>query len=957
MQWIIGLTLRPGRSYLEVTTKLFNRTPIPHSMLCFTNAAVSANRDYQVIFPPNTQFGTYHAKGEFVHWPIGNEAFLGLDRTGVDLSWWKNQPSPVSIFAWNYQDDFFGGYDHGKQAGVIHVADHHVVPGKKFFTFGCGDEGKVWDKMLTDDDGPYVELMAGAYSDNQPDYSWIAPYETREVHEYWYPVRGLGGVKNANREAAVNLEVDASGVARIAVNTTWERRDARVTLTAAGKTVFKQTTVIAPDRPFTAKVTVPPKTPADEIRLAVWVDEKELIHYQPAKPHVDAMPKPVVPPAAPKDIKTNDELYQIGLRLEQFQHPTLMPYPYYEEAIRRDPGDSHANTALGILYCKRGMFAEAEQHLNAAVARITDRYTTPKDAEAFYYLGVALCGQGRDAQAAEAFYKATWDASHSAAAFYALAENACRKGDFADALRLLELSAKTNACNIKAAGLKAMALRKLGRCPESLAVVRETQQADPLDDWTANEACLNWNAQGNNRAVAEAKANLRSLLRDDAESSLELASNYEQCNAWNDAVDVLTRFVDVSTDRRRVHPMVYYHLAFCCDRAGNAADAKHYWKLAAEMPRDDCFPHRLESIGVLERAVAANPDDASAPYYLGNLLYDIQPQRAIAAWEKSRALCPQFAMVHRNLGLAYARIEKNYPKAAESLAKAISIDASDPLAFAEYDSIAEQAGVAPVTRLAMLEKNAATVAKRDDALLRQVKLCNLLKHYDESLALLAGHPFHRWENDSTSHEMYVEARLGRGSQRLLVGKPREAKADFAAALEYPANFQVGRPLCGDLKAAQIHYLMGLANEALGLDVEARQSYEQSAASNCGSKVKSMHYYRALARRKLGDAAAAEQELKSLITAGEDVLKQGPVIDFFGPDDLQPEQQQKAEAHYSVALGLLGTGRVAQARQQLQLAVGLNPTYSDAIDTLSSCEKDDRRVDEMKKANHNVVKPK
>ena len=207
MKWIVGLTLYPGKSYLEATVKLFNRTPLPHSMLYFSNVAVHANADYQVIFPPSTEFGTQHGKKEFVHWPIGRETYGGLDRRGVDLSWWKNHPTPVSIFAWNYEDDFFGGYDHGRQAGVVHVADHHTVPGKKFFEFSNSEEGRMWDKVLTDQDGPYLELMAGSYSDNQPDYSWVQPYEVKVVKQYWYPIRQLGGIKNANLHAAVNLEV------------------------------------------------------------------------------------------------------------------------------------------------------------------------------------------------------------------------------------------------------------------------------------------------------------------------------------------------------------------------------------------------------------------------------------------------------------------------------------------------------------------------------------------------------------------------------------------------------------------------------------------------------------------------------------------------------------------------------------------------------------------------------
>ena len=153
-------------------------------------------------------FVTFHGKREFTTWPIGHDAVRRRRfRAGMDVSWYTNHIEANSMFAWNYEDDFFAGYDHGKQAGIMSFADHHVVPGKKFWTWGNGPRGRMWDKILTDEDGPYIELMVGAYSDNQPDYSWLQPYETKAFEMYWYPFRDIGGVKKANLEAAVNLEV------------------------------------------------------------------------------------------------------------------------------------------------------------------------------------------------------------------------------------------------------------------------------------------------------------------------------------------------------------------------------------------------------------------------------------------------------------------------------------------------------------------------------------------------------------------------------------------------------------------------------------------------------------------------------------------------------------------------------------------------------------------------------
>ena len=163
------------------------------------------------IFPPGTQYVTHHHKREFTTWPIATTRYGGYDfRPGTDVSWFKNHSAANSMFAWNYADDFFAGYDHGKQAGTMSVADHHIVPGKKLWTWGNGPRGRMWDKILTDEDGPYIELMVGGYSDNQPDYSWLQPFEVKSFSMFWYPFRQIGGVKKANLDAAVNLEVRRS---------------------------------------------------------------------------------------------------------------------------------------------------------------------------------------------------------------------------------------------------------------------------------------------------------------------------------------------------------------------------------------------------------------------------------------------------------------------------------------------------------------------------------------------------------------------------------------------------------------------------------------------------------------------------------------------------------------------------------------------------------------------------
>jgi hypothetical protein len=387
MRWAVGYTLHPGRSYLECRVRIVNRTPVVHTMLAFANAAVHANDQYQVIFPPRTQFGTHHHKREFVEWPIARARYGGADfSAGVDVSWYRNHVAANSIFAWNYEDDFVAGYDHGRKAGTMAVADHHVVPGKKFWTWGTGPRGRMWDRILTDEDGPYLEIMVGAYSDNQPDYSWLQPYEAKSFSIWWYPFRDTAGAKNATIDAAVNLEVE-HGAALVAFHTTAAHPAARASLRAGTRPLLDETIAIDPARPFVRRVALPDGVDQHDLVAALSANGRELVSYSPVRLERGSAPAPVTPPPPPPQIATSEELYLAGLRIEQFHNPTLDPEPYWEEALRRDAGDARVNTVLGISYFKKARYADAEKLLRKAVERLTDRYTTPKDAEATYYLG------------------------------------------------------------------------------------------------------------------------------------------------------------------------------------------------------------------------------------------------------------------------------------------------------------------------------------------------------------------------------------------------------------------------------------------------------------------------------------------------------------------------------------------------------------------------------------------
>ena len=933
MRWAVGYTLSPDKSYLTAKVRILNRTPVANTMLCFANFAVHANDQYQVIFPPDTQFVTYHGKREFATWPIARGRYAGADfGNGTDVSWYSNHISANSMFAWNYTSDFFGGYDHGKQAGTLSVADHHIVPGKKFWTWGTGPRGRMWEKILTDTDGPYIELMTGAYSDNQPDYSWLQPFETKSFEMHWYPFRDIGGAKNANLDAAVNLEVGTNGAVKVGFCTTAAHRAATALLKAGNKILFQQDNVpIDPGRPYVKQVAIPSGLDEHELRASLSAEGRELIAYSPVRLESEPRPEAVTLPPGPKDIKTVEELYLVGLRLEQFHDPAREPEPYWEEALRRDPGDARVNTALGIRELKQAKFAEAEQHLRAALARLTANYTSPKNGEPFYYLGVALKAQGKNDEAFDAFYKATWSEAWRDPAYFSLAEIAAQRGQFPSALDYVNRSLDANALNVRALTLKAALLRHSERPKEAIEVVHlAARKTDPLDVGLMAERWLD----GDRTAASE----LTRTLRDHPKNGLEAATEYGNAGLWRDGTAVLKQMVDAAKDKSRVSPLAYYCLSQFAERMGDPKQAAEYRELAAQMPPDYVFPFQWEVIPVLRRALELNPRDARASYYLGNLLFDSQPEEALSLWEKSAAIDPSFSIVHRNLATAYAHQKptNDVPRAIAELEKAVALPDKYALHFTELDELYAKAGKLPEQRLALLEQNQAIVAKRDDALSREIGLKVFAGKYDEAIQLMTGRIFSVWEGgalDVAKH--WVDAHLLRGERELAAGKAAAALADFQAAGDIPDNLPSDAG-AGRGHEAEIAYWTGLAHEAMGDADKARQCWELAVSGategrgRAGSggrfdtNLSAERYYLALAQRKLGRSAQADAALKNLLEAAKADLEREATTG----QNVQTERRSRSagpgSSHYLAGLAHLGLGQNEAAKEQLAAALAASP---------------------------------
>ncbi|MCD7936488.1 MAG: DUF5107 domain-containing protein [Tannerellaceae bacterium] len=922
-KWSIGVTVYPSRSWVEAKVKIMNRTPFIQSMLYWANVSVHCNENYEVIFPPSTQFGTDHSKVYFTPWPEG-EAVRNSGQN-VPLAWWKNYTgSSRSIFAWNYEDDFLAGYDHGKNAGTVHVANHHIVNGKKFFLWGNNPGGEMWNTMLSDHDGHYLELMVGAYSDNQPDYSWIGPGEVREFSQRWYPIRDIKSVKNATDDAAVNLERIAPDKVFVGFNATTNYPGARVLLTAGHQTLFEQTLQIDPATPFVKEIVIP-ATIRDQELCAVLLsaDGKELVSYQPVVLEEIPMPEVVEGTKPLSDYQTVEELYLAGLRIQQFHNARLNAMDFYEEALRRDPGDARVNTVTGIQYARTGEFEKAEEHLLRAVARSTKDYTVAKDPEPHYYLGVIYQLQGRYKEATDQYWKATWYPTFQHPAYHALAQIAAIHHDYKTAIHLINQSLNVGGNDTKALTFKAWLLRKTGISGEASTLLKKVLSIDPLDYWSLSEQSM---LKGQGAAFLKEAAEQRGEPVIRLQEFLEMVLDYGNIGAYQEAIDLLKEGIRLGTPYAD-SPLPYYYAGYFSLKTENNAQANEYFRQAALQSPDYCFPFRLEEIEMLETALQHNPADSKGAFYLGNLYYYLdQKEKGVNVWEKAIELDPKFARAYRNVGFGYNRAG-DLRKAVTMYEKAILTDKQDPRIFQELDQLYEQTSKPVKDRLALMEKNRSTILKHDDAVLRLLTLYNETGNYDKAIQILDERHFHVWEGGGQVHSIYVDAHLLKGMKLLREKKYAAAIKEFELADLYPKNLEVGRPVGGGHSPKGFYY-MGEAYKQMGNRDKANECYALAAEAQQMRRrqppVSENSFFRAQAMRETGRTAEADELIQLLKQNIQEQLNSQLVIDEyskFGEDGSRAEQV--ANLHYLNGLVYLYENNPAKAKEEFNQAIQMN----------------------------------
>lgn len=947
MKGMHGIRLRPGSALIELRARLFNRTPFLQTFLWWANVAVKVHDNYESFFPSDVHYVADHAVRAMSSFPEAENDYYGIPyhkRKGRnDLRRYNDIPVPTSYMVCETGYDFFGGYDHDANGGFIHVANRHIAPGKKQWTWGNAEFGHAWDRELTDHGGPYFELMAGVYTDNQPDFTYLVPYETKTFSQFWWGYQKLGPVQNANQDLAIRLEILEGYKLDLGVASSRDMEGLRFYVEYGSETKIFENIGVAPHLPWQNKNLL---LKAEDVNIISFIitdaNGKELLAYH--KKEISKVRNRTLanePPDA-NEIDNNDELNLIGEHLEQYRHPTRYPELYWQEAIKKNPKDYRALIALGKSLLKRGLFQDAESNFRNAIQIITCFHPNPQTGEAHYFAGVCCLFQEKLDQAYSLLFKSTWNFAWRSAGYYLLATIDCRRNKYDAALEHLEASLVTNQQNNKAWILKAIVKRHQQKQVEATQILDELLKVDPLDQWARFE----------NGIISGNFDSFLNISRNDAQTIIDLIFDYAEAGFYKEAIQLIelhhqSQIMECSIPNpMKEGAMTHFILAWLYSKVNQKEKSEIHLKEASEKNPDYSFPSRVQEQIVLEWAIRNDKKPTTAAYALGNYFYDKKRYKeAIDIWELG-AEKMQYGTLFRNLGIAYWNKNKDEEKARIAFKKAIHFSPDDMRILFEYDQLRKKLNDSPYERLSFLEPIKEKILTRDDFSVEMAALYNFSGKYAKALHLIENKRFHPWEGgEGQVLRQYTTACIYLGKNQLENGNPEEAFRFFEKAENTPDN--LGEKFHPLQAKANINYWKGMALKSLSSNDKASECFFLSTSEQgdfiemAVSEHSEMTYYSAMSMRELGMEEKARNMFEELKMYGIRKLNENVKIDFFATslpillvfdDNLQ--KRNEWEAKYLIALAEKGLGNLDLAIKLADEILHLNTMHLGAKELIS-----------------------
>lgn len=828
MKGMVSIILRPDEKRFETRMRLYNRTDTAKSFLWWENAAVPVHEKYQIFFPQDVRYVNFHYLKSRITYPVaGDGIFNGIPMNEPrDISYHKNTVPATSYFASASDYDFFGGYDHSKQCGVVHIGDHHLSPGKKMFTWGYCQLAQSWENALTDTDGQYAELMAGSYSDNQPNFSWLEPYETKEFSQYWYPISKIGTPTFANLEVAFRIDREKGA---LLIQSTKAYKNIEIMLADNGKTISEKVCDLSPESCIKLKTGDLP----EYVTITVKIGGKTLAAYE--EKNFDKFNMPDVIEDMPIAVEMNSvqELYLAGVHVAQYRDPAVQPDSYFKEALKRDINHIPSLIAMAKYEYGRYAFKSAREYAERAIKNVCLFNERVQSGEVYYVYAQILEALSENKKAYDYYYKAAWAADSVGKAMTRIAMLDIRNKDYEAALKHAETALDYGRNNSLAKAAKVIAARALKL--DTVEMIDEELTADPLDHYM--------------RYLAGSEDFYGIMDSNPLEICLDIAFDFDTMGLCRENIKLLSGLLKAKPESAQ--PMLFYALGYYKYLCGE--DGAGEYKKGTETEIGATFPSRKEEMRILEDVIAKAGDN-KAKLLLGCLLYNKRHyEKAAALWEE----CDD-GISARNLAVAYFSHLNRKDKSLELMKKAMELLPDSEQLVYETVVLMDKLGINPGEKIEFLTTRKIT---RDDCFTELAKAYNQALQPEKAIETLMSHSFVPCEGgEHAIADQYLFAHIIIGRNALRNGDVETALEIFRKGQILPQSLGAG--IWNHCKLVPLKFFEAVCLEKLGKKAQSDEIF--SYIANIGIEyfsnmyLKELPYYQACAWRHLGEKIKAQR---------------------------------------------------------------------------------------------------
>jgi len=783
--WRVEIRLPADRAYFETHVLWYNPTPLEQPYYNWMTAAAFAQEDLEVSIPGNAYL-TH--PGEERSWPVDDEGrYLPLYRN-------NKFAGHKSYHVVGELNDFFGGYYHDEDYGFGHWARYEEMPGQKLWLWALSRQGGVWEDLLTDTDGQYVEFQAGRllvqYSPgsevNPITQVGFDPVSASRWSETWFPVEGIGGLTEASRDGAMYVNAE-NGRVTIGVNAFLNLSDT-LTVTSEGRVIVSRPVELTTLDPYTMVVDVPP-----EADFRVELPALGLDYSSDPKDRLLAKPFTTDPAAWSQIPEVDRWIFQGKERVKGRRYSAARPL--FEAALATEPWNREALLGLADLSNRSADYQAGLEYVNRVLQ--LDAY----DAEANFVAGNLYHALGRTADARDAFGWAARSMAFRSAAYAQLAEVMLGDGQLSEAKRYARLAIDYDRYSVPAwqalAIVGRLTVGESGR-EQADEAVRQLLQIDPLHHFVAAETYLTAPSSESERAMTDA---MRSEYSD--QTILELAIDYANRGRQDDAA-VLLGVAAVQ------NPLTHAWRAWLEDDASLLADSGDPAFV---------FPFRTESLPVLQWATRQN-DDWIWTYLLGLNLWAVDREDEAASLIEGLGDAPDYAPFYVARGYLLERVAQVDPTA--DFRRAVELAPDDRLVLIQLIRHEQERG-RWAEALSLSQQGRRDFPGDFNLDLLHARGLIHTGRGREATALLASTRVLPSENARESHRLYEQAHTLAALDAMEAERYTVAKRHLSSALEWPEHLGQGRPYHPEERL--VRYLLGRVENELGNPTQARQEFQ------------------------------------------------------------------------------------------------------------------------------------